>query len=396
MYGYNRRPIVTRKPPSFLEAFLSNAGVGITQGIERYFREKERKRGMTQNVMEMVLSGQMPPEVAGTDIFQKYTEAGGISDKPEIKALKYSALETYRPPAEKKELPGGAVVNVPREISQELMKAGLPFESYLEKKKTELEQDEDKAWMKGLLRDLKKYKIKDEFKNDLARKNMKTNLIRAQVEAKKNGYEIENISNIDYTKGTFKVDYLLPAERKEKKKKSASDAEKIYKADFKAYNANAKTGRLRRTKLMTDLAKIKAGVTSDDPVYQAMLESLGAKYGMGVKSGDPDTIFSIVYREANKEIDEYNKREKEDAKRLRLKPEQRVRLKRISPKLEDEEPREALSPVDSRNVANPPMPVAEETVDPSEVVPDEPTITNPEGETMVVRNGKWVKVRKSY
>lgn len=348
-YGYNRRARYFPKPPTFLEAFLSSTGIAITQGMERQFREKERKRGMTQNVMEMILSGRMPPEVAGTDIFQKYTEAGGISEKPEIKALKYGALETYRPPAETKELPGGGAVTVPREISPELMKAGLPFKAYLEQKKIELERDEETAWRKALEKKLKEYKIIDKFKGDLARENMKNNLIRAEVEAKKAGYEIEDISNIDYAKGTFKVDYLLPAERKEKKEKSASDADKIYKADKKAYDNNAKTARLRRTKLMMDLAKVKSGITSGSPAIQAILDSYK------IKSGDPDTIFSILYREANKEIDEYNRREKEDAKKLKLKPDQRVRLKRISPKLEDVEPTEALNTVDTRHVVNPPL-----------------------------------------
>jgi len=387
---YRRRARTVYQPPTFLEAFLESTGVALTQGMERHFREKERKRGMTQNVMEMILSGKMNPEIAGTDIFQKYTEAGGISEKPEIKALKYSALETYRPPAEKKELPGGGVVTVPREISPELMKAGLPFEAYLEQKKAELEQDEEKAWKKALDRKLKEYKITDEFKSDLARENMKTNLIRAEVEAKKNGYEIEDISDIDYTKGTFKVDYLLPAEKIEKKERKATDAEKIYRADRKAYKSNALTARKRRTSLMQSLAKVKSGVISGSPEIQAILDSFK------IKSGDPDTIFKILRREANKEIDEYNKREVEDAKRLRLKPDQRVKLKRVSPNLEDEEPREALTTRDTRHAMNPPPPVVEETVDPSDVTEDEQTITNSAGDTMVVRNGKWVKVKKSY
>ncbi len=348
MYGYNRRARIVPKPPSFLEAFLSSAGIGITQGMDRHFREKERKRGMSQNVLEMVLSGQMPPEIAGTDIFQKYTEAGGIEGMEEIKALKYSALEAYRPPAETKQLPGGGAVTVPREISPELMKAGLPFESYLEQKKAELERDEELTWKKALKRKLREHKITDKFKSDIARENMKNNLIRAEVEAKKAGYEIENISNIDYATGIFKVDYLLPAERKEKKKKSASDAANIYKADYKAYKSNALTARKRRTTLMQSLAKVKSGVISGSPEIQAILDSYK------IKSGDPDTIFRILHREANKEIDEYNRREKEDAKKLGLKPDQRVKLKRIGPKLEDEKLKEALNTVDSRHAINPP------------------------------------------
>jgi len=387
MYGYGRA-IVTRKPPSFLEAFLSSMGVGITQGVQRYFQEKERKRSMTQNVMEMVLSGQMPPEIAGTDIFQKYTETGGISEEPEIKDLKYSALEKHRPPAETKELPGGAMVTVPREISPELLKAGLPFEAYLERKKVQQEQEEELAWRKALERKMKEYGIMDKFTSDLARKNMKNNLIRAEVEAKRAGYEIENISNIDWAKGTFKVDYLMPAEKIEKKEASATKKADIWKKDYTAYKKNSLTARKRRTSLMQSLAKVKSGVISGSPEIQAILDSYK------IKSGDPDTIFTTLYREANKEIDEYNRREKEDAKRLRLKPDQRVRLKRIGPKLEDVEPIEPLSTVDTRHIVSPPPPAEEETVDPSDVAEDERTIINAAGDMMVVRNGKWVRVKK--
>lgn len=388
MYGYGRGAIVLRKPPSFLESLLSGLGYGVTESMQRYFREKERKQGMKQNVMEMVLSGQMPPEIAGTDIFQKYTEAGRISEEPEIKDLKYSALETYRPPAETKELPGGGLVTVPREISPELMKAGVPFKAYLEQKKVELEQEEEIAWRKALTRKLKEYKITDKFKSDIARENMKNNLIRAEVEAKRAGYEIENISNIDWAKGTFKVDYLLPAEKIEKKKASATKKAEIWKKDYTAYKTNSKTARRRRTSLMQSLAKVKSGVVSGSPEIQALLDSYK------IKSGDPDTIFTTLYREANKEIDEYNRREKEDSSRLRLKPDQRVRLKRISPKLEDVEPTEPLSTVDTRHIVSPPPSPEEEAVDPSEVTEDEQTIINSAGDTMVVRNGKWVKVKK--
>jgi hypothetical protein len=347
---WQRRATVVRKPPSFLEAFLSSAGVGITQGMERYFREKERKRGMTQNVMEMVLSGRMPPEVAGTDMFQKYTDVAGISDKPEIKDLKYEALEKYRPPAEKKELPGGTVVTVPREISPELMKAGLPFESYLEQKKKELEQDEDAAWMKGLERKKKEYKIMGEFKNEFAAKVALNGMIKAEVTAKREGQTIEDIK-ANLQTGAVTVDYLTNVEKTEKKERRATDALKIYKTDRKAYDSNAKTARLRRTKLVTDLAKIKSGVSTTaelDDIVKGILGSLPTK------STDPKVIFDVLYREANKEIDEYNKREKEHAKRLRLKPDQRAKLKRISPKLEDAEPREALNPKDARHAVNPP------------------------------------------
>ena len=391
MYRYGRRGMVGTKPPSFLEAFLSSAGVGITQSMQRYFQEKERKRGMTQNVMEMVLSGRMPPEVAGTDIFQKYTEAGGISDKPEIKALKYSALDAYRPPPEKKELPGGAVVTVPREISPELMKAGLPFESYLEKKKIELEQDEDAAWMKGLERKKKEYKIMGEFKNEFAAKVALNGMIKAEINAKRGGQTIENMK-ANLQTGAVTIDYLSNTEKDEKKKRKASDALKIWDAGYKAYKSNALTVRKRRTSLMRTLAKIKAGVNVD--IFAELPHSRAILYDAEATSGDPDMIFSILYREANKEIDEYNKTEKEDAKKLRLKPDQRRRLKRISPKLEDEEPKEALDRVDTRLTVNPPPPATEETVDPSEVAEDEHRWQYPDGSIGVVRNGKWVKVKK--
>ena len=56
---------------------------------------------------------------------------------------------------------------------------------------------------------------------------------------------------------------------------------------------------------------------------------------------------------------------------------------------------EPLTSVDTRHTINPPPSPQEETVDPSEVTEGEPTIINSIGDKMVVRNGKWVKVKKS-
>jgi len=384
---YGRRPIVYRKQPTFLQSLLGGVGYGVTQAMQRAMAEKERKRGMAQNVMEMILSGRMPPEVVGTDMFQKYTEASGISDMPEIRKLKFQALEKFRPKAEARILPSGQAVDMPQPIPLDLAKAGLPWEAYKESEKEKQYKLEDEAWKRAFDRKLKEYKITDKFKSELARENMLINMVAAQVEAKKAGYEIENINNIDWANGTFKVDYLLPAEKTEKKEKSAAKNADIWKKDYATYKANGNSKRLRRTKLLMDLAKVKAGITSGSPAIQAILDSYN------VKSGDPDKIWSILYREANKEIDQYNKIEAEDAKRLKLKPDQRIQLKRIAPGLEDVEPKPALTLTDTRSGVNLPPP-QDEGIDSSEVVEGEPTIINAAGERMVVRGGKWVKVKK--
>ncbi|KKK88301.1 hypothetical protein LCGC14_2744530, partial [marine sediment metagenome] len=56
----------------------------------------------------------------------------------------------------------------------------------------------------------------------------------------------------------------------------------------------------------------------------------------------------------------------------------------------------ALNPKDTRVTVNPPSPPTEETIDASEVTENDVKAVNPAtGETMVLKDGKWVKVKKN-
>ena len=70
MSGYSRRPIVIPKPPSFLEAFLYSTGIGMEKGADRYYKERDRKRGITQNILGSVLEDKISPErsMGGMDV----------------------------------------------------------------------------------------------------------------------------------------------------------------------------------------------------------------------------------------------------------------------------------------------------------------------------------------
>lgn len=124
-------PIVVKKQPTFLESLLSAAGIGISQSMQRYYKERDRKRGVTQSILQSVLEGDVSPELLTTDLARSFTEQMGISREPAIRSLQQEGLEKFRPPAKKKELsPDGAVVDVPQAMPSEWIEKGVPYTEY--------------------------------------------------------------------------------------------------------------------------------------------------------------------------------------------------------------------------------------------------------------------------
>ena len=130
----NGRTIVTRKPKTFLESFLESAGIGISEGMQRYYEERKRKRDRTQSVLQGVLEEKISPELLATDLGQSFQRELGIDKEPALKEITGMGLEKYSYPERTIEMPGdtrkmpGAAVTMPGVTPTE-----IPFESYRRK-----------------------------------------------------------------------------------------------------------------------------------------------------------------------------------------------------------------------------------------------------------------------
>jgi len=93
---WQRRATIVRKPPNFLEAFLYSAGIGVEQGIDRYYKERDRKRGITNQVLESVLQEKVSPELLATDLGRSIMDQIGIGGESAIQEIQQTGEEKWK------------------------------------------------------------------------------------------------------------------------------------------------------------------------------------------------------------------------------------------------------------------------------------------------------------
>lgn len=120
-----RGAIVLQKPPTFLENLLSGLGVGVSRGLNRYFKERDRKRSVTSQVLDRVLSGDVSEDLLATDLGQAFQSKLGIDKEPSMEKMTQMGLEKYSYPERTEYLPGGTAVTMPGVTPPE-----IPFEVY--------------------------------------------------------------------------------------------------------------------------------------------------------------------------------------------------------------------------------------------------------------------------
>lgn len=160
--------IILQKPPTFLESLLESTGIGISRGMQRYYKERDRKRGVTQTIIEGVLSGDISPEILATDLGQSYQRYLGIEDEPAIKQATQTGLEEAGYEERTVELPGGtstrempgARITMPGVTPPE-----IPFELYRKKE----EQKKELVAQTEQRQELQLYRLKKQVDQDVKR-----------------------------------------------------------------------------------------------------------------------------------------------------------------------------------------------------------------------------------
>jgi len=428
----NGRAIVVKRPPTFLESLLSSAGIGISAGMQRYYDEKKRRRGVTQSILQSVLEGEISPEILTTDLGRSFTEQVGIGREPAIQRLQQEGLEKFRPPAEKKELsPDGAVVDVPQTMPLEWIEKGVPYAEY---RRAQEEAEEVQAQTK-MRRELFVYEEKEKAKRRVERSFRMPLSRRLEVAmgvletGKRNNWPIEDMAIRDPETG-ININFLthLKGLQKQKTEQVAKTKGGIayLKEELKYHN------------LLMSSVKFLHGLKSDEGVTEDMSD-LGKELlrGIGIsgRALSPEEVKVYIRRFLpiiNKKLEVQHRilrKQRSLAKDPNIKlpfmkqfklPEA-LNPERFAGEFEsikmytdligksDQEAlrdveikeakfREALNPKDTRETINPPSPPTEETIDASEVTEEERAsgrvIINSAGETMVARNGRWVKVKK--
>ncbi len=159
---------VIRRPPSFLEAFLYSTGVGMEKGADRYYKERDRKRDVSQSIIDRVLSGDISPELLATDLGQSFQRSLGIDNEPTMKKATQTGLEEAGYPERTVELPGGtstrkmpgAAVTMPGVTPPE-----IPFTEY----RKGHEQAKEAQAQKKMNRELFVYEEKEKAKRRVER-----------------------------------------------------------------------------------------------------------------------------------------------------------------------------------------------------------------------------------
>ena len=120
--------IVIQQQPSFLESLLFGLGTGVEKGVHQFYKERDRKRGMTSQVLSKVLSGEISPELLATDLGQSFQRELGIDKEPALKQATQMGLEEAGYEESAYTMPGGARVTMPGVTPPE-----IPFELHRKK-----------------------------------------------------------------------------------------------------------------------------------------------------------------------------------------------------------------------------------------------------------------------
>ena len=93
---WQRRARIIPKPPTFLESLLYGMGVGVERGVDRYYKERDRKRGITNQILESVLQEKISPELLATDLGRSVMEQIGIGSEPAIEEIQRTGEEKWK------------------------------------------------------------------------------------------------------------------------------------------------------------------------------------------------------------------------------------------------------------------------------------------------------------
>lgn len=409
MYGYNRRARIIPKPPTFLESLLYGMGVGVERGVDRYYKERDRKRGTTQNVLTGVLSGEISPELLATDLGRSVMEQMGIGGESAIEEIQSTGEETWK--AEQPEI-------------------GPPAPLTMQHLRSRDEQVKEVKAQEKMKRELFEYEAKEIIKRRVERAfrmplDKRVEIAMGEYEkAIKTGVSVEDVKITDPTTG-ITIDLLTHVEQLKKTKVDET-------AKTKAGITYLKE-ELKYHGLLMDSAKFLHGLESDEGVTAEMSQlakDLLAGFGKTALSAEETKRYSrrlipIINQkiEAQHKILHKQKRLTKDPsitlpfmKQFKLdevlNPEKYAGEFEVikafsdlakksnqeairSVELKEVKLKKALTAVDTRHTINPPSPPTEETVDPSEVSETEEYIINSVGIKKVWRNGKWVEVKKS-
>lgn len=388
-YGYRRygghRGRTYYPPPSPWAHLLGGIGQGVTQGVDVAMRKRERRRNMAAQVLESVVQG-TDPMLYGTEEAGALFDQMGISKEKGIRELREKAIGRWSD-------------------RQPEMGPPAPFtmQNYTDIKRQEEEEKQREAQALGLQKKIDEKTIMNVVESDLARERAMRDLKAIQDEAEKSKRIIQDI-HINTKTGTVTVDYLTPHEGKEELKKEEAARKKTYEGKKENLGKVEESARKFRLSGLTSLSAILSKQPVDYAgLFALILESSGFVNQKPRKelseeefeAMTPQERFEILRLEYNKIIGGYNKKMKSLSKELKLKDIEIPKLELIGKKLEDVEPPPPVTDEQKRGVIIPPSAKEEEeTVDPMEVSPTEPKIQYTDGSIGVVRNGKWVKVKK--
>lgn len=365
-----------QRPPSPWSYFLGGMGTGITQSLEKVMQEKERKRSMTDQVLESVIQGTFDPRVLATEEGRDWAIRNLRYKSPEVQKLMYQGKM-------KANLLGPGGMGPP---------APYALPAHIEQIEKEVEAEEEEKLRKELEQIERKEKLKLQIKKEAQPSPEK--IAEIQELLSKHGLAPENITvNID----GVNYDLQTALERQEAVRKLAEkekEGGESWDENYQKYLGKGSDYREKRTRLVNAIATIGTG--EEMPEVFNQFPALAALLSKSDKA-PPEERRRIAIRETNKNIAAWNKEMGNEAKRLKLKPKDIITFGKIKAEtLEEIEPPEPVKDEQKRGVIITPKAKDEETVDPSEVSPTEAFIINSAGEKMVARGGKWVKVKKSY
>lgn len=403
---WQRRARIVQKPPSFLEAFLYSAGIGVERGVDRYYKERDRKRGITNQILNKVLSGDVSPELLATPLGRSATEQMGIGREPAIQEMQKTGEERWR---------------------EDQPEIGPPAPLTMQHLRSREEQRKEAREQTKIQAELYVYEEKEKIKRRVegaSRMPLSKRLEIATGEyekALKGEIPIADVKITDPTTG-ITMNLETHIEQLEKQQVGQASKTKAGIAYLKAWKEYVSIQQVT-TKAIHNLA---VGKDVRDDLTGLRLQILNDFLPKKLTGKDAKLQLRNLLPLFNKKLKIQHmilKKQKtlardEDLALPSLKayslfdvknPDVLAgEIKRLATlgntligSLEPvKEPREALNPKDARHAVNPPPPPTDETVDPSEVTEEERAsgrvIINSAGEEMVVRNSKWVKVKKSY
>lgn len=421
---------VVRKPLTFLESLLNATGIGIEKSVDQYFKERDRKRGVTSQLIEAVLSRDISPGLLSTDLGRSFTEQMGISREPVIKRLQQEGIEEFRPPAVTKRLRGGVIGAVPQPLPSEWVEKGVPYAEYRRKQEEAKEiqeqaEQQKKAseyiWRKNVDRF---YKRIDRLSPEEALKGVSEFMKRAE---RIPGLDLKTLTYTDPELGissSFLTDYQERKDREVKRIKGIEGGDEALKL-IETYS-----------KAQTSANKMLTGISTGESLMEMLTREifLGEdadkslkRIAQRVAKAKPEIQVKALLEFVNKDLHSKHVRMRRMAKEVGMpdyevpdwepmtmprifKPEEYLRRRQAArhPKLyssltegldlekpkKEPKPVEAPSRSETGSVFISPALIKEETVDPSEVLENEARWQYPNGDIAVVRNGKWVKVKK--